>query len=90
MKKLAIFVTALMMALSMCACACDNTAPATDPSTNNGTGNTMMPTETMTIPVPSTNIPDPSVDDTMPGGITGGTDATGNQSRSGLNNNMMG
>ena len=86
MKKLAIFVTALMMALSLCACACDNTAPATDPSTSN----TIMPTENMTIPVPSTNIPDPSVDNTMPGGITGGTDATDNQSRSGLNNNMMG
>ena len=86
MKKLAIFVTAFILALSLYACACDNTAPATDPSTSN----TMMPTETMTIPVPSTNIPDPSVDDTMPGGITGGTDATGDHSRSGLNNNMMG
>jgi hypothetical protein len=45
----------------------------TTPTTTN------MPTDTMTIPVPETNIPDPSVDTTLPGGMPEGTNGvTGN------------
>lgn len=67
MKKIAIFVLCLALALSLCACACTNGAPATTPSTNTvpSTGNA-MPTETMVVPVPETNIPDPTVDTAMP------------------------
>ena len=48
----------LVLALNLCACACSNMDPATTPSTTN---NTMMPTDTMTVPVPETNIPDPDI-----------------------------
>ena len=58
MKKFAIFALGLVLALNLCACACSNMDPATTPSTTN---NTMMPTDTMTVPVPETNIPDPDI-----------------------------
>ena len=67
MKKIAIFIMALIGALSLCACACGNMNPATTPTTINPTtntpttNNTIMPTENMTVPVPETNIPDPEV-----------------------------
>ena len=79
MKKIAMLATGLALSLSLCACACTNNAPATDPkgttgsTTNTGTNQKPMPTDTMTIPVPETNIPDPSVDTSMPGGIPNGT-----------------
>jgi hypothetical protein len=57
-KKIAIFALGLVLALNLCACACSNMDPATTPSTTN---NTMMPTDTMTVPVPETNIPDPDI-----------------------------
>lgn len=58
MKKIAIFVCGLIIALNLCACGCTDREPATAPTTTN---DTMMPTETMTVPVPETNIPDPEV-----------------------------
>ncbi len=77
MKKIAMMVTGLALAFSLCACACTNNAPATNPSknTNGTTGATQKPmaTDSMTIPVPETNIPDPSVDGTDPSGMTNGT-----------------
>ena len=83
MKKIAMLVTGLALAFSLCACGCDNSAPATGPSGTKGntstTGTTQKPmaTDSMTIPVPETNIPDPSVDASMPGGVpTGTTGAT--------------
>lgn len=75
MKKIAIWVMGLVLSISLCACACTNTAPATTPSSTNSTNNA-MPTETMTIPVPETNIPDPSVDTTLPGGTPDGGNGT--------------
>ena len=73
MKKIAILIMSLALALSLCACACANNAPATMPSTVTTPNTTNMPTDTMTIPVPETNIPDPSVDTTLPGGMPDGT-----------------
>lgn len=77
MKKIAMMVTGLVLALSLCACGCANNAPATTPSENttNTTGATQKPmaTDSMTIPVPETNIPDPSVDGTDPSGMESGT-----------------
>ena len=75
MKKIIILALCLALAASLCACGCTNDSPATTPSANTtpSTQNDNMPTDTMTIPVPETNIPDTSVDDTMPGGITDGT-----------------
>ena len=78
MKKVSIFIMGLVLALSLCACACSNNAPATTPSTTNTPTTTNMPTDTLTIPVPETNIPDPSVD-TVPDGTTNGANVpTGN------------
>ena len=78
MKKIAIFTLGLVMALSLCACACRNMEPATTPTTNRPTtapttNVTMMPTETVTIPVPETNIPDPGVNGNSTNGMTDGT-----------------
>ena len=61
MKKIAIFALGLAIAISLCACGCSNMDPATTPSTTNTTRNTVMPTDTMTVPVPETNIPDPDI-----------------------------
>ena len=73
MKKIAIFVLGLVIALSLCACACNNMEPATTPTTvTPTTNNTIMPTDNMTIPVPETNIPDQDIGPTMPG-VTDGT-----------------
>ena len=33
MKKIALFIMGAVMALSLCACGCNNTAPATTPTT---------------------------------------------------------
>jgi hypothetical protein len=61
-KKIAIFALGLVLALNLCACACSNMDPATTPSTTtNPTRDTVMPTDTMTVPVPETNIPDPDI-----------------------------
>lgn len=79
MKRIAIFIMGLVLAFSLCACACDNNAPATTPSTTNApttTTPTTMPTETFTVPVPETNVPDPSVDTSLPGGSTEGNNST--------------
>ena len=84
MKRIAIFIMGLVLAFSLCACACDNNAPATTPSTTNApttaptTTPTTTPMETFTVPVPETNIPDPSVDSSMPdGGTEGGNSTSG-------------
>lgn len=90
MKKIIILAMCLALAAALCACGCTNETPATTPSvdTNAGTQTDRMPTDTMTIPIPETNIPDSSVDDTMPGGIGGNmndaTDGTNGAGRSGF------
>lgn len=91
MKKITILALCLALAASLCACGCTNETPATTPSVNTTPNQTdKMPTDTMTIPVPETNIPDASVDDSMPGGITDGTnggangDTNGGTGRSGF------
>lgn len=78
MKKIAMMIFGAVLALSLCACGCSNNTPATTPSvTNSSTTNTdKMPTDTMTIPVPETNIPDPSVDSSMPSTMPNGSTAT--------------
>ncbi len=78
MKRIAIFIMGLVLAFSLCACACDNNAPATTPSTTIAptTTPTTTPMETFTVPVPETNIPDPSVDSSLPGGGTEGGNST--------------
>ena len=80
MKKVAIFIVGLVMATTLCACSCTNmnpadttpstkptttptTAPTTAPTTNPG----IMPTDEVTVPVPETNIPDPTVDNNTRG-----------------------
>lgn len=80
MKKIAILVMGLVAAISLYGCACNNEAPATTPSTRPTTAPTTapttrptMPTETVTLPVPETNIPDPSVDTSMTDGSEAGT-----------------
>lgn len=96
MKKIAIFTMLLALSLSLCACACTNNAPATTPTTNptnNTTTNTrpsVMPTETMTIPVPETNISDPSVNTTLPTDMMpDGSETAGEGSRAGLPARIM-
>ncbi len=80
MKKIAILVMGLVAAISLYGCACTNEEPATTPSTRPTTAPTTapttrptMPTETVTVPVPETNIPDPSVDTSMTDGSEPGT-----------------
>ena len=82
MKRFAIFVLTIAMAAALCACGCTNREPATTPTNaaTPSTQNDKMPTETMTIPVPETNVPDTGVDnDTTPSDSTGSdrNDATG-------------
>ena len=73
MKKIALIAVGLLVAMQLCACSCSNRTPATDPT--NTTNGTMMPTETVTVPVPETNIPDPEVNGnstgTNPNGVMG-------------------
>lgn len=98
MKKICIFALGLVVALSLCACACSNDTLSTEPtdtrattptsSTTAPTAGTMMPTTTMTIPVPETNIPDPNINteaptEMIPDSSAPGTEAT-NGSRSGM------
>ena len=84
MKKIIILAFCLALAASLCACGCTNETPATDPSVSTTPNQTdKMPTDTMTIPVPETNIPDASVDDSMPGGITDGMNGATNGSVNG-------
>lgn len=81
MKRIAFLVVAFVLSLNLCACACDNTAPATNPTTNTPTSQTdNTPSGTMTIPMPETNIPDPSVD---PGNNTLLPDATSGDNTTG-------
>ena len=88
MRKITFLVMGLVLALNLCACGCANNAPATTPTTTHAptTNNTMMPTETMTVPVPETNIPDPDIGPTLPGGGVEGGNTTGN----GVNNPTTG
>ena len=59
LKRMMIVIAAIMILNSIC-CGCaptkpgETTAPTTEPS--------VMPTDEVTVPVPETNIPDPSVD----------------------------
>lgn len=79
MKRIPVFILSAILALSLCACGCSNTEPATTPTTNPTvvtTEPTTMPTETMTVPVPETNIPDSDVAPSESGENTT-TDATG-------------
>ena len=91
MKKIALFIMGAVMTLSLCACACNNTAPATTPTTTAPTTRPTtvpttapptMPTETFTVPIPETNIPDPSVDTSLPEGTM--NDTTGNEATNGV------
>ena len=82
MKRFAILILSIVTAAALCACACTNREPATTPTndTTPGTQTDKMPTETVTIPVPETNVPDTGVDnDTTPNNSTGSNqnDATG-------------
>ena len=76
MKKCALLVVAFIVSVSLCACACDNMTPTTNPTNNTTTNPTdTIPSETMIIPTPETNIPDPSVEpgdnNLLPDGTTG-------------------
>ena len=73
MKKIAFYIMGLVMATTLCACSCTNmepttpttaptTVPTTAPTTAPTTEPSVMPTDEVTVPVPETNIPDPSVD----------------------------
>ena len=92
MKKFGIFISCFVLALSLCACACSNMEPATEPSqtqtTTSPTVSTTMPTATVTIPVPETNIPDPETNNnsTIPEGSSapGTNSVTGPSSGSGI------
>ena len=77
MKKIVFLALGLILALNLCACSWSNMDPTntTPVTTVPATDNTMMPTETVTVPVPETNIPDPEVHGnstgTNPNGIMG-------------------
>lgn len=84
MKKIGIFILGIATAFSLCACACSNNAPTTEPTGSS----TTAPTTAVTVPtvtLPGTNIPDPTVNSnsTMPtDGIAPGTSqSTGPNSR---------
>jgi len=92
MKKLAFLIMSLALVCALCACACTNNDPATTPSTQTTPATNNMPTDTMTIPVPETNIPDPSVDTSLPTDVPDGTNGTvgmGNGTVSGNNSNPL-
>lgn len=64
MKHITMIVLVAALAVSLCACGC--TGPvSTTPMPSSTTQNTIMPTEPEK-PTMETNIPDPSVDATMP------------------------
>ena len=71
MKRFSIITLVLVLCVSLAACGRRN-QETTTPTTNEATGNTIMPDIDPTI---ETNIPDPSVDTSMPE-YTYGTDAT--------------
>ena len=96
MKKFAIFILGLVMAATLCACSCTNmdpantnpsttptTVPTTAPTTAPTTTPSVMPTDEVTVPVPETNVPDPSVDDNS------GNSQSRNRMRNGLRGNMI-
>lgn len=80
MKKLALTVLALLIAVSLAACRSGMADETTAPTGNTTTKPATQPSTTMPTILPDptigTNIPDPSVNEnsTMPGN---GTDATG-------------
>ena len=67
MKHFAIVALTIALAAGLCACGCSMDPNATD-STNQAT---VMPTETVTVPVPETNIPNPGVNDSTHNDTTG-------------------
>ena len=88
MKRFAFLLMGLVLAFGLCACACDNMDPATtptvtdNPTTQSTTQTTTesatednMPTDTVEIPVPDTNIPDSSVNEGMNGGDSTGAES---------------
>jgi len=86
MKRIAILLLVLAMTAVLCACGCTNKEPAATPTDgiNPSTQTDNMPTDTMTIPVPETNVPDTGVDnETMPDSSNGGTDGAANEGTDG-------
>ena len=65
MKRFAILILSIVAATSLCACGCTNRDPAITPSNDDATNTQTekMPTETVTVPVPETNIPNSEADD---------------------------
>ena len=75
MKKMSVFILALILIVSLSACGRGNRNDETMPSADtSGTDMTILPDMNPTI---DTNIPDPNVDTQMPI-YTDGTDATEN------------
>ena len=73
MKKISIVILVFVMALSLAACGRNNNnAPGTSAATNPSTDMNILPDMDPTL---DTNIPDPSVDTSMPI-YTDGTDST--------------
>lgn len=61
MRKFALLIAAFILSLNLCACACNNMDTVTDPTPSAPTTQTdNTPSESMIIPTPETNIPDPS------------------------------
>lgn len=86
MKRFIVLALCLTMAGSLCACGCVNETPATTPTVTTTPNQTdRIPSDTMTIPVPETNIPDTGVDDTLPGGITDDTNSGTGRTNSPMN-----
>ena len=67
MKHFAIFSLILALSAGFCACSCSMDTAGTDASNQA----TIMPTETVTVPVPETNIPDPGVNSEATNDATG-------------------
>lgn len=77
MKKFAIIALALVMTLCLAACGRRNNNETSAPTTTASTTDTIIPNMDPTI---ATNIPDPSVDTSMPMFTDGTEDTTGTNS----------
>ena len=89
MKKFSVIALVLVLAVSMCACGKRNNEPT---RTTRDTTPTTVPT-VPTVTMPSTNIPDPTVDSNSTMGTDGtgstATDGTGNAINGGMGTNTV-
>ncbi len=92
MKKLSAVLLAVVLVLSLAACRMRNDTPETTPTvvtTLPTTAPETAPVQTEPMPTLETNIPDPNVDNSMPG-MNNGTDGTENSGNGSGNNSDSG